>query len=115
MEQTPEESTAWLTITFKDKDGATQAPSTAKYRIDTKGGNEIRGWTDISNPTAEYELTLEPTDNVIKDTTEQMRSNSLGNFQKNIVTVQATFGADDKRNEEYEYEVKDLTQITAST
>ena len=47
MEQVNERSTAYLTVTFKDKDRAAQQPTAASYRIDDVAtGTEIRD-TDL--------------------------------------------------------------------
>ena len=51
MKRVNEKSTAYLTVTFRDKAGAAQAPASAKYRIDdVTTGQLVRGDTDISSP-----------------------------------------------------------------
>lgn len=115
MDKITEESTGWLTITFQDKTGTNQAPVSAEYRIDSSLGEEIRSWTEISDPQAEHELTLVPEDNRIVDPVDDLEENSLGGWQTNIVTVKAIFGNNDERNETYKYKILDLGKIPKST
>lgn len=104
MAEVPEQSTAWLTVTFKNRSGLLEAPSSFRYRIDTNEGIEVKDWETISNPSASYEITLTPSDNSITG------SNQI--VQKNIVTVNATFGAGDERNQKFDYNVRNLSKIT---
>lgn len=104
MHTISEKTTAWLTVTFKDRSGENQAPDSCRYRIDTSMDREVRPWEPI--PSSEsHEIKLTPTDNSIID---------KGNvdIQQNVVTIHATFGADDdERYEQYSYYIKDLRNI----
>jgi len=99
-----EESTAYLTVTLLDKDGAEEAPSSATYRIDClTNGQEIRDDTALT-PAASIEITLGAADNAI--------INQENTTERRLVTVTASYGADDELNDEYEYNVKNLRKKT---
>lgn len=104
MERVNEKSTAYLSVTFRDKAGAAQAPTTASYRIDdVTTGQQVRDDTDIASPASTVELTLTVADNTLKNpiaTTEQRR-----------VTVTAEYGAGDAVRAEYIYEVINLAGV----
>lgn len=105
MKRVNEKSTAYLTVTFRDKAGAAQAPTGAKYRIDdVTGGQAVRGDTEIASPASTVELTLTVADNTMKNgaaATEQRR-----------VTVVAEYGAGDAVTAEYIYEVINLAGVS---
>jgi len=98
----PEGSTAWLTATFKNRQGANEMPASAEYRIDTAEGTEIRPWTAVPNLAEAVEIVLTPEDNQLLE---------FSRFQTNVVTVHATFGANDERNEPYFYKIRNLINI----
>ena len=95
-----ERTTAYLTVTFRDKAGTAVAPAAATYSVyDMTTGTEIRAATAIS-PAPSVEITLGATDNAIQNP---------GNArERRRVTVRATFGADDELNDEFEYYVQNL-------
>jgi hypothetical protein len=99
-----EESTAFLSIGFYDKNNNLTTPSSVKYRLDCLTNNsEIRGWTGIA-PASSVEITLDSTDNSIID---------QGNFTEiRLVTIEAYYGVSDKLTETYQYLVKNLRKIT---
>ncbi len=105
MERVNEKSTAYLTVTFRDKAGAAQAPATAKYRIDdVTTGQPVLGDTEIPTPGSTVELTLSVGDNTMLSqiaATEQRR-----------VTVVAEYGAGDAVRAEYIYEVINLAGVS---
>lgn len=105
MQQANEQSTAYLTVTFRNKAGAAEAPVTAKYRIhDVGSGTEVRAWTAITDPAGSVELTFSPEDNtllVADNPVEQRR-----------VTVVGTYGDHDAVTSEFIYEVVNLRGIT---
>jgi len=104
LEIVNEKSTAYLTVTFKDKDGALEAPSSASYRIDClTNGQEVRGDTALT-PGATIEITLSPADNAIIDQDNEV--------ERRLVTVTGTYGASDTIHQEYEYNVKNLRKVT---
>lgn len=98
-----EESTGWLTIEFKDRDGDPSIPVSFFIRIDTDQGEQLRDWEEIADQVTEYELQLNPSDNKIIDEETSM--------QVNIVTVIAKFGDNDQRTAEYRYRVQNFAQI----
>jgi len=100
-----ERSTAWLTITFKNKQGNIQAPNSFRYRIDSNTGQSIRDWITISNPSGSHEITLAPSDNAIV-------GNRNSDAEEHTITINAIFGPDQERNEVYTYKVVNLNYIT---
>lgn len=104
MEQVNEESTAYLTVTFLDKDGNAAAPSSATYRIDClTSGKAIRGVTALGAGSS-VEVTLTPTDNAIQQVSSAKETRR--------VTIEALYGASDGINEEYDYEVVNLSHVS---
>lgn len=95
-----EGSTAYLTVTFRDKSGALAAPSSLSYRIDCLiTGQVVRADTALT-PADTVEITLTPADMAIITA-----SNSR---ETKRVTVKAGYGASDAVNGEYELIVKNL-------
>lgn len=95
-----EGTTAYLTVTFKDKAGVNAAPASATYRLDC-----LTTGTAIKPPTAlpagaSVEVTLTKTDNRIV-TAANVR-------ERRRVTVVGTYGADDQVQQEYDYDVLNL-------
>ena len=100
MEQVNERSTAYLTVTFKDKTGADQQPTTASYRIDDVAtGAQIRDDTDLT-PGTSVEITLTTADNAVVSPRLEV--------EKHVVTVTGTYGEDDAVRAQYVYEVVNL-------
>lgn len=108
MQVVTEESTAWLVVTFKDREGVLTAPSSFKYRIDTEQGAELRPWTDVDNQALdlEQEIKLTPDDNRIVDSNLEPNKR-----QVNVVTIIAPFDENDQRTAEYKYRVENLAKI----
>jgi hypothetical protein len=103
MEHVNERSTAYLSVTFRDKDSVEQAPSAVTYRVDdVDSGAEIRESTSIA-AAGTVQITLTPSDNVIVGE----------NHEKELrrVTVEATYGADDAVREQFLYAVKNLRAV----
>lgn len=104
MEHVNERSTAYLTVTPKDKTGVAQAPTTLTYRIDDVfTGTEILDDTSVA-PGSSVELTLTPEQNRILSATNSV--------ERRRVTVTAAFGASDQVCSEYVYEVVNLVNVT---
>ena len=104
MERVNEKSTAYLTVTFRDKAGAAQAPASARYRIDDVAtGQQVRDDTDIDAPGSTVELRLEVEDNTLK--------NAIAAAEQRRVTVVAEYGAGDAVRAEYIYEVVNLVGV----
>ena len=107
MERVNEKSTAYLSVPFRDKAGAAQAPATAKYRIDdVTGGETVRAETEIPGPGSTVELTLTVADNTLK--------NGAAAAEQRRVTVTAEYGAGggDAVRAEYIYEVVNLAGVS---
>ena len=105
MERVNEKSTAYLSVTFRNKAGAAQAPATATYRIDDVAtGQTVRGDTDIGTPDSTVELTLTVDDNTLK--------NAIAAAEQRRVTVVAEYGAGDAVRAEYIYEVVNLVGVS---
>ncbi len=103
MEQVNERSTAYLTVTFKDKAGAAQQPTAASYRIDDVAtGTEIRADTSLT-PGTSVEITLTPADNAMVSATRPIEVHAL--------TVTATYGDADAVRGVYLFEVANLMAV----
>lgn len=99
-----EGSTAWLSITFKDRLGVVQQPVSATYRVDdVTSGTQIRGDTAITGLAPTVLLVLTPSDNIIVDAARAM--------EKRRVTIKSSFGASDAHNEQFDYLVKNLSNV----
>ena len=104
MQQVNERSTAYLTVTPKDKTGTAQAPTALTYRVDdVLTGTEILPDTSVA-PGATVEITLTPEQNRILSGAHAV--------ERRRVTVTAAFGAADQVCSEYVYEVVNLAKIT---
>lgn len=105
IESVNERTTAYLTVTMRDKAGALAAPTGLTYRIDC-----LTTGTEILADTV-----LTPVDTVeIELTATQNRIVSAGNkAERRRVTVSATYGADDELHEDYEYQVVDVPGISS--
>jgi hypothetical protein len=103
MIQVNEQTTAYLTITFKDKDGANAAPNSATYRIDCKTtGKAIRATTALPGG-ATPEIVLTSDENKIQNL------NNSSEIKR--VTIIGVYGVDDKVTDEFEYEVLNLAGV----
>lgn len=104
MEQVNEKSTAYLTVSFYDKDSVLAQPTSATYRVDTEAGEAIRTSTALTPVGGQVEITLLASDNAII-TTNAVR-------EIHVVTVSAVYGSDDELHDAYRYEVVNLAQVT---
>lgn len=103
VETINEGSTAYLAISFKDKNGGLKAPSSVSYRVDCLSNDqEIRADTAIQ-PDESIEIRLTPTDNQIL--------NQANTKEKRLVTIKAVYGTDDAVNDEYKYNVRNLKKV----
>ncbi len=101
MPEVDERTTSYLTVAFKDKTGAAALPTAASYRIDClTSGRVIRASTALA-PSSSIEITLTPGDNTI-----QVPGNTL---ETRRVTVHAEYGAGDEINDQYDYDVVNLS------
>jgi len=100
----PEKTTAYLTVSFFDKAGAPAVPSSVTYRIDDLITNtQILADTALT-PAASIEITLTPAQNAIL--------NDANANEPKRVTVKASYGATDGLNDEYTYNVKNLSGVS---
>jgi len=105
LEQVNERSTAYLSVTFRDKAGAAQAPSSAAYRIDDAGsGQVVRGDTAIPTPGSTVEITLTPADNALLA--------EANPYERRRVTVTAEYGGGEAVTAEYVYRVVNLAGVS---
>ena len=103
MQEVPERTTSYLTVTFKDKTGAQAAPSSATYRIDcVTTGAALKGATAMG-AAAVVELTIAASENAI-----QNEQNAL---ETKRVTVVALYGAGEQVTAEYDYLVRNLKHV----
>ena len=98
-----EKSTAYLTTTFRDKNGVAAQPTSSTYQIDTEGGTSIRTSTALSPSSGVVEITLNKDDNTLKDTSLPI--------ERHRVTVNGIFGSNDEVNNEFIYEVRNLEEV----
>ena len=99
-----ENSTAYLTLTFKDKNGNLATPQTIIYNIHClTNGQEIKGDTNVT-PASSVEITITPNENRIIDPNNK--------YERRLVTVTATYNANDEVTAEYEYKVLNLRYIS---
>ncbi len=98
VDQVKEGTTAYLTVTFKDKDGAPQTPSSADYRIDNLTTKKVvLASTNIPAPGNPQEIVITSTQNKL-----HKQKNSKERFR---VTVVGNYGAGDAAVDFFDYEV----------
>ena len=99
-----ENSTSYVTVVPKDKDGVAATPATLKYQIDcVTTGTNMKAETALT-PGTSVEITITPTENAIND-----QNNS---HEERVVTVTAGYGASDQVIEEFDYLVINLYAAT---
>ena len=99
-----EETTSYLTVTFLDKNGTPAAPASATWEaIDVESGTVLKTATAITPIAASVEITIEPSVNVMV--------NEAKHQELRRIIVKALYGASDKVNDQYDYLVKNLSQV----
>lgn len=99
-----ENSTSYIDVEFRDKDDVLQAPTSARYRIDClTNDSQVLDWTSIPSPTSQETITISKTHNAI--------INAVNAFERRIVTIEATYGADDGLNHTVKYQVNGLNNV----
>jgi hypothetical protein len=99
-----EDSTAVLTITFKDEMGVLATPSHAYYRIDdvpTK--TQIRDWTDITPIASSVDVEITALENAILKQTHQ--------YEIRLVSVKFTYAVDKQGTGDFIYNLVNLDRI----
>ena len=98
-----EESSAFLTVTFYDKNDIETTPSSVQYNLHCLTNNvEVRTWTGLS-PASEIEIGLDADDNAIID--------QWNHTELRLVTIEAYYGVSDKLTTVFKYLVKNLRKI----
>lgn len=98
-----ENTTAYLTVYFRDKDGELAVPTSSRYRIDCMAtGTLLVDWTNLGTVSS-VEITIPSTVNII--------SNENNQYEDKKVTVHATYGEGDDVYEEYVYVVKNMMNV----
>ena len=103
MKEVPQRTTAYLSVTFRDKNGDAQAPASVQYRIDClTTGTAVKALTGLT-PGATIEIVLSADDNdiITESNTREARR----------VTVIAVHGAGDEVTGAFDYAVKNLTGV----
>lgn len=104
MQTVNEGSTAYLTITFKDKTGTPQVPSSITYRIDCMtSGLQVLADTPVT-PASSVEITLTPSQNAM------LVSGNVRETKR--VTVKTLYGISDALNDQYDYQVINLPYVS---
>lgn len=104
MDTVNENSTAYISVTFYDKDEIAAQPSSATYDlVDENTGDVLRDNVTLSPTGGIVEITLTKADNVIIDATRT--------FEHRRLTVHGVYGADDEIHSEYVYEVENLHEV----
>ena len=98
-----ENSNAYLTVNFKDKNGVAAVPSSISYRVDCiTNGEEVLTDTPFTPPAASIEIEL------VKANNACIGSNK---YEERCVTVTAIYGASDEISEEYRYNLRNLLNV----
>ena len=99
-----EKSTAYLTVSFYDKDGVLAAPTAVTYSVwDLTNGQEVRASTVIAAASS-IEITLTTEDTAI--------INDENPFERRLVIVEATYGVNDAARSQYEFQIYNLKKVT---
>lgn len=99
-----EQTTAYLTVNFLDKNGAEQAPTSGSYTIKTRAGDSIKASTIIDPIASSVEIELTSSDNSI--------INTNGKSEVHIVTVIGVYGPGDQVVGVFEYQVDRVDSIS---
>lgn len=98
-----EKSSAYLSVSFRDKAGAESNPASASWKAhDKASGRELQAETALPSG-ATVEITLPPSINTLVDTSKS--------FEIRVITVEALFGANDGVNQQFEYTVTNLAFV----
>ena len=88
----PEETTFTATVNFRDR--ATEAastPTTIHYRVDCLSTDtQLQGWTLVSSPAAEKDITITSDNNTIQDGTKQREHRQIIVMADMDLSTQAT-------------------------
>lgn len=106
MDSVNEKTTAFVTVTAKDKDGNAAQPTSATYRIDDlDSGDEVRDDKAITMLNGVEEIKLELADNTMVDATKAK--------EVRRITVDAIYNVDvDELHDEFLYELINLEKVS---
>jgi len=97
-----EGSTAYVTVSLKDKAGALAAPASLTYSLHClTTGAVLRSDVPLA-AASQVEITLTPADNAVQ--------NSGNLYETKLLTLKAAYGAADALQADYEYQVKNLAR-----
>lgn len=99
-----ERTSAYLTVVFRDRNGAPATPTALSYRIDCLSTS-----TEILAPTA---LALASTVEIHLTPTQTRIVSPANAHEQRRVTVSASYGAADGLNDEYDFVVRNLSGVT---
>jgi len=95
-----EASTAYLTVTCRDRDSVLATPASLSYRVDcVTTGAAVRATTSVT-PGSEVEITLTPADTAIQ------AQENISELRR--VTVIAGYGVSDQVTADYDFLVRNL-------
>ena len=104
MAEVDEQSTAYLTTTFRDKAGVAAQPTSAHYVIhDGDSDTEIRASTTLTVSAGVVEITLNKADNTMNDSSKVTETRK--------VTVVGLYGAGDEINKVFKYRLNNLKHV----
>ena len=96
-------STAWLTVSFYDKDSVLEVPSAIEWTVvDVASGTVLINPTLVGSPASQVELTLTAACNTMQGS---------GDKETRRVTVEASFSGSEAQTKAFEYDVVNLEQI----
>lgn len=102
--EVPERSTAWLTVSFLNRVGDPETPTTITYEIwDVTSGTSILAETSLT-PNTQVEITLSSEHNRILDST-------LFREARKVIVV-ATYGAGQKHVQDFVYHIRNIAYRT---
>ena len=104
MHKVNEQSTAYVAVTFYDKDGVTADPNSATYDlVDVISGERLKDGVVLSTVSGVGEIIVDKTDTTLKDATakEELRR----------ITVHGIYGASDEIHDTYYFQVVALADV----
>ena len=105
LDEVNEGSTSYLDVTFNDKDGAPDAPTTITAQIDNlTTGVQIRAPTPVTPAAATVQILITATENAIGDQSNER--------EWRRVTVVGDYGAGEAVRSQHDYYVVNLSQVT---
>lgn len=102
-----EDTTSYVTFTFRDKAGNLAVPLAVNYRVDCMtNGREVLDWTSVPGPMASsIEIVLPPAASAILAAQNQT--------ERRVLQVVASYGLADQYHGEFQWEVRNLREPLA--